>query len=254
MQVLFAGVRVRELGPAKKWYERFIGRPADIVPNEHEVMWRVADGGWLYVLEHAERAGHSVVTIAVASLDEAVAEATARGIAIGPIEAVGDAGRKASTEDPDGNSVALVEVAAGRNPSAPPQAVVPVLAYDDVRAAVDWLTSVVGCVERVRIDDHRAQLAFGSGALIVADTTHGRLAPTGSDRMPQSVMLRVDDVDARYRAAVAADARVVSAPADHAYGERQCSVVDPGGHLWTFTQSIAEVQPESWGGITVSPW
>ena len=251
MQVLFAGVRVRSLRPATEWYERLFGRPPDIVPNEHEVMWRVADGGWLYVLEDAERAGHSLVTIAVASLDEAVAEAAARGLAIGSIEAVGSSGRKATTEDPDGNSLALIEVATTHNPSAPPQSVIPVLTYDDVRAAVEWLTSVLGCTERVRIDDHRAQLAFGDGAVIIADATHGRAAP---DAVSSSVMLRVDDVDARYRAAVAAGARVVSEPADHAYGERQCSVVDPGGQLWTFTQSVAVVQPESWGGITVSPW
>ena len=251
MQVLFAGVRVRFLGAATDWYERLFGRPADIVPNEHEVMWRVADGGWLYVLQDPDRAGHSLVTIAVASLDDAVAEAAARGIEVGSIEAVGSSGRKASTEDPDGNSLAFVEVATTRNPSAPPQSVVPVLSYDDVRAAVEWLTSVLGCIERVRIDDHRAQLSFAEGAVIVADATHGRTAPEG---VSSSVMLRVDDVDARYRAAVAAGARVVREPADHAYGERQCSVVDPGGQLWTFTHSVAAVQPESWGGTTVSPW
>ena len=41
---------------------------------------------------------------------------------------------------------------------------------------------------------------------------------------------------------------------DHAYGERQYSVRDLGGHLWTFTESVADVAPESWGGITISAW
>lgn len=111
MEVLFAGVRVRQLALAVDWYSRLFGRPPDIVPNEDEVMWRVADGGWLYVIEVAGSAGNSSVTIAVTDLDEAAADVAARGIAIGAIEAVGDAARKAATEDPDGNSLALIEVA-----------------------------------------------------------------------------------------------------------------------------------------------
>lgn len=111
MEVLFAGVRVRELTRATDWYSRLFGRPPDIVPNEHEVMWRVADGGWLYVIEDVGRAGNSLVTIAVTNLDTASAEVAARGVAFGSIEAVGDAARKAAIEDPDGNSLALVEVA-----------------------------------------------------------------------------------------------------------------------------------------------
>ena len=140
------------------------------------------------------------------------------------------------------------------NPSAPPQAVVPVLAYDDVRAAVEWLTRVFGFAERVRIGDHRAQLSAGNGAVIVADAGYGRRSPTAEDAITHSVMVRVADVDAHYRAAVAAGAHGATEPADHPYGERQYGVTDPAGHRWTFTQSVAEVEPESWGGIAVSAW
>ena len=110
MEVLFAGVRVRELAPAVEWYSRFFGRPADIVPNDDEVMWRVTDGAWLYVILDAARAGNSLVTICMSSLDEAVAELSGRGIALGAITPVGDAGRKARGHDPDGNSIDLIEV------------------------------------------------------------------------------------------------------------------------------------------------
>jgi uncharacterized glyoxalase superfamily protein PhnB len=37
-------------------------------------------------------------------------------------------------------------------------------------------------------------------------------------------------------------------PVDYPYGERQYSAVDPGGHVWTFSESIADVDPASWGG------
>ena len=110
MEVLFAGVRVRKLAPAVDWYGRLFGRPADIVPNDDEVMWRVTDGAWLYVICDAARAGNSLVTICVTDLDEAVVELSGRDIALGAITSVGNAGRKARGHDPDGNSIDLIEV------------------------------------------------------------------------------------------------------------------------------------------------
>jgi uncharacterized glyoxalase superfamily protein PhnB len=139
-----------------------------------------------------------------------------------------------------------------RNRSAPPFAVMPVLSYPDVAAAVEWLDRAFGLVEHVRVGEHRAQVGFGDGALFIADTSNGRTAP-GADSS-HSVMVRVPDLDEHYRAAVAAGARILSEPADHVYGERQYTAVDLAGHQWTFTQSVADVAPEQWGGTTVVPW
>ncbi|HEY2557901.1 MAG TPA: hypothetical protein VGI08_12395 [Diaminobutyricibacter sp.] len=111
-EVLFAGVPVADLDRARPWYESLFGRAADIVPNEQEVMWKVVDGGWLYVVEDAERAGGGVVTVSFSSLDDAVAGVTQRGLRPGPIQDVADAGRKAILTDPDGNVVSMIEVAA----------------------------------------------------------------------------------------------------------------------------------------------
>jgi len=92
------------------WYEQLFGRPADIVPNEYEVMWRVAGNGWLYVIEDPNRAGRTVVTISVSDLDQFVADLASRGISAGPIEAVGDAARKANVLDADGNVISWIQV------------------------------------------------------------------------------------------------------------------------------------------------
>src|SRR2546423_10102416 len=100
IEVLFAGVRVRELAPAVEWYSRLFGRDADIVPNHDEVMWRVTDGGWLYVIRDAPRAGNSLVTICVTDLDEAVAEMAGRKITLGSIGPGGGPGRKEKGECP----------------------------------------------------------------------------------------------------------------------------------------------------------
>jgi predicted enzyme related to lactoylglutathione lyase len=113
MEVLFACVPVADLKAAKSWYEQIFGRPADIVPNENEVMWSVAGNGWLYVIEDTERAGRTVVTISVGDLDQFVSDLAGRGISAGPIEPVGDAGRKANIVDADGNVISWIQVATG---------------------------------------------------------------------------------------------------------------------------------------------
>ncbi len=109
-EVLFAGVPVADLAAAMPWYEGLFGRRADVVANDDEVMWRVSEGGWLYVVRDAARAGHAVVTISVGDLERSVIALAVRGVRAGPIEAVGTAGRKAVANDPDGNQVALIEV------------------------------------------------------------------------------------------------------------------------------------------------
>ena len=56
------------------------------------------------------------------------------------------------------------------NRSVPAATVIPVLIYPDVRDAAAWLSTAYGFVERVRIgENHRAQLQFGDGAVIVGD-------------------------------------------------------------------------------------
>jgi predicted enzyme related to lactoylglutathione lyase len=111
MEVLFAGVRVRDLQAAVEWYSRLFGRDPDMVPNEQEVMWRVAEGGWLYVVQAAELAGMSIVSICVDDLDRFLADLAGRNLKVGPVEAVGDAGRRAKAQDPDGNSIDVIQVA-----------------------------------------------------------------------------------------------------------------------------------------------
>lgn len=140
-----------------------------------------------------------------------------------------------------------------RNRSIPDATVIPVLTYPDVPAAVAWLTGALGFTERVRIgEDHRAQLVLGDGALVVADTGGARRAPD-SEAVTHSVMVRVPDVDAAWERARRHGADAVDEPADHAYGERQCTVRDPWGHVWTFSQTRFDAAPEDWGGRSIDP-
>ncbi len=120
--------------------------------------------------------------------------------------------------------------------------------------SVDWLTRILGFAERVRIDDHRAQMAFGDGAVIMADATHGRSSQMREAAVTHSVLVRVHDSDAPHRHVRAPGEHVASEPVNLPFGERQYSVVDPVRHLWTFTESIADPRPENWGGTTVGEW
>ncbi|HEV7936698.1 MAG TPA: VOC family protein [Solirubrobacteraceae bacterium] len=139
------------------------------------------------------------------------------------------------------------------NRSIPKATVIPVLVYPDVRAAVDWLGAAFGFVERVQIgEDHRSQLSFGEGAVILGDVRNERHPPQPG-QVTHSVMVRVEDAHAHCEHARQHGARIVAEPADFPYGERQYTAEDLGGHQWTFSQTIADVTPEDWGGITVTP-
>jgi uncharacterized glyoxalase superfamily protein PhnB len=129
-----------------------------------------------------------------------------------------------------------------RNRSMPPSDVIPVLGYPDVPEAVAWLSGAFGFVERWRVGNHRAQLWVGDGAIAV---TEGARAGGNA-----SVMVRVEDVDSHHERARAHGARVEDEPADYPYGERQYTAVDHAGHRWTFSQTIADVAPEDWGGTS----
>jgi uncharacterized glyoxalase superfamily protein PhnB len=139
------------------------------------------------------------------------------------------------------------------NRSIPQATVIPVLIYSDVREAVDWLVTAFGFVERVFIgENHRAQLSFGDGALIVGDVRGDRRPPRAGEAT-HSVVVRVEDVRAHYERARTRGARILSEPTDYEYGERQYGAEDPWGHQWTFSQTLKDVAPEEWGGTSVAP-
>ena len=139
------------------------------------------------------------------------------------------------------------------NRSIPRSTVVPVLIYPDVRAAVAWLSAAFGFAERVQIgEDHRSQLQVGDGAVIVADVRRDRRPPRPGE-VTHSVLVRVDDAHSHCERARAHGARILEEPWDWEYGERQYAAEDFAGHQWTFSETLADVAPEEWGGKLVSP-
>ena len=137
------------------------------------------------------------------------------------------------------------------NRSIPSTVVIPVLIYADVREAVAWLSAAFGFVERLQIgESHRSQLSFGDGAVIAADVRGDRRPPRPGEAT-SSVLVRVDDAAAHCERARAHGARILMEPTDFEYGERQYAAEDLGGHRWTFSETLADVDPAEWGGKLV---
>jgi uncharacterized glyoxalase superfamily protein PhnB len=146
------------------------------------------------------------------------------------------------------------------NRSMPDATVIPVLVYEDVPEAVEWLIDAFGFTERVRRGDRQVQLRFGNGAVIVTERRVTQvlntpdatvLRPPRRGVVSHATIVRVEDVDAHYAHARQAGARIVQPPTDKRYGERQYTAEDLAGHSWTFSQTIADVTPEDWGAESV---
>jgi uncharacterized glyoxalase superfamily protein PhnB len=136
------------------------------------------------------------------------------------------------------------------NRSMPTATVIPVIMYPDVAAAAKWLEAAFGFETRLRIGDHRAQLVFGEGAVVIRkDEVRGE-----SGVRHVSVMVRVTDIDAHLTRAYSQGARIIQELSELPYGERQYSCLDFAGFCWTFSESIADVDPARWGGgLDISP-
>jgi uncharacterized glyoxalase superfamily protein PhnB len=136
-------------------------------------------------------------------------------------------------------------------------AVIPMLAYEDGAAAIDWLTSAFGFSEQTRFTDDdgtvtHAELETGSGTIMLATPSPDYVSPkhlrelsTEARKMAEvpyvidGVLVEVDDVDAHFARARDAGATILSEPADQSVGIRHYRVEDPEGHRWMFSQDIA---------------
>ena len=59
------------------------------------------------------------------------------------------------------------------------------------------------------------------------------------------MQVRVEAVAAHCERARQADARILTEPKDHIYGERQYNAEDFYGHRWDFTETLVDVDPRA---------
>jgi uncharacterized glyoxalase superfamily protein PhnB len=130
--------------------------------------------------------------------------------------------------------------------------IVPALAYEDVPAAVEWLTRAFGFRERAeaRLTGQGFMLTWmelGDG-LISLSTTGGHEvhSPKSVGKATQSVKVYVDDIDRHFAQAKAAGATIVSEPTDGFWGGRIYRAKDPEGHHWEFSQIGRDLAATDW--------
>ena len=102
---LFAGIRVSDFAAARPWYEQLLGAEPSFLPHATEAVWELAEHRSLYIVEDAEGAGRSVLTIFLDDLDARVAEIASRGLEPDELVTYPGKARKAIYRDADGNEI-----------------------------------------------------------------------------------------------------------------------------------------------------
>lgn len=105
---LLAVVPVSDLDTAVPWYERLFGRAPDNRPMPTLAEWRVTGNGWVQVHVDADRAGRSLLNLAVDDLPGHLAELRGRDLVADDPQTVTKGVQLASVTDPDGNVVTLI--------------------------------------------------------------------------------------------------------------------------------------------------
>lgn len=135
------------------------------------------------------------------------------------------------------------------NPPANMPRITPYLLYEDVAAAIDWLTKSFGLRERMRIAGPdgsvvHAELELADGVVMMGCPGSDYQNPKRIGHTTQSLYVFVDDVDAHFRQARDSGAMILQEPADEFYGDRRYGAEDPEGHHWYFATHVRDVPPE----------
>ena len=138
-----------------------------------------------------------------------------------------------------------------------PQTITPYLLYEDVDAALDFLSGAFGFREHLRLTApegyvNHAEMRLADGAIFLGDPGEHYRNPKRLGQYTAGLYVLVDDVDGHHERAKAAGADIIEEPRDEPYGHRRYSAVDPEGHRWFFAQPIADVAAEEWGAEVAS--
>lgn len=122
------------------------------------------------------------------------------------------------------------------------------VAYKDLRGAVEWLEKAFGFKTTMLATDRdgkvaHAEMRFGNGTVQIGSEWENIKAPSsvgGANTQTISVELEVG-IDDHCKRARAAGGTIVQEPQDQFHGDRTYRVMDPQGHVWSFSQKLREV-------------
>lgn len=129
--------------------------------------------------------------------------------------------------------------------------VTPYLIVRGAAKAIDWYREAFRAEEMFRMDGPggtitHAEIKIGDSVLMLADEHPdvGARGPQSIGGTPVGLMIYMADCDAVFARATKAGATVERPLADHFYGDRSGSIVDPFGHKWTIATHVEDVSPE----------
>ena len=91
-----------------------------------------------------------------------------------------------------------------------------------------------------------AELKISGATIFLADEfpDMGTVSPQSLGGTSVRMMIYVEDVDAFAKRAANAGAKILQPPADQFYGDRNCKLSAPSGHVWMFGSHIEDVSRE----------
>jgi PhnB protein len=129
--------------------------------------------------------------------------------------------------------------------------VTPYLIVSDAARALEFYKQAFGAVELMRLDGPNgkvmhAEVKIGDSPVMLADEfpEMDAISPQTLKGTPVSLMIYVEDVDARFKQAVTAGAKVQREVQDQFYGDRSGTLVDPFGHVWSLATHVEDVTME----------
>jgi MerR family transcriptional regulator, thiopeptide resistance regulator len=124
-------------------------------------------------------------------------------------------------------------------------AVIPILVYEDIEAAHDFLVGTFGLTSGGLHRDANGTVVHGEVRNGDAPIWMHRVTAEAEMDSPRhaamshgGLSVRIPDVDAHYARAKAAGAQIEREPSDQDYGLREYGVRDPEGHRWWFSSAL----------------
>jgi uncharacterized glyoxalase superfamily protein PhnB len=134
--------------------------------------------------------------------------------------------------------------------------IVPMISYEDVASAADWLVKAFGFTERTRFTEDgsasHVELELGAGLVMLGRPGLDYQSPrhhfevceharrwSAVPYVIDGVLAYVEDVDAHCERARAEGARILSEPEDRSYGDRRYRAEDLEGHRWMFAEPLS---------------
>jgi PhnB protein len=125
------------------------------------------------------------------------------------------------------------------------------LIVKDAANAMEFYKKAFGATELMRLSEPsgrigHAEIKIGNSIIMLADEfpDMGYHSPQSLGGSPVSILLYVEDVDARYNQAVTAGAKALRPVKDQFYGDRSGTLVDPFGHVWSLATHKQDMSPE----------